>query len=72
MKTLLERAKPQLLEAMAKQRENYPTITAEVEEHLKNTYSVVNLKWGVWVDVRSLWMQSTGILKDAPWEMFND
>jgi hypothetical protein len=72
MKTLLERAKPQLLEAMAKQREIYPQITAEVEDHLKNTYSITHLRWGIWVDLRSLWIQSTGVFKDAPWEMFND
>lgn len=72
MKTLLERAKPQLLEALAKQKLEYPRITEEVEAHLSERYFANQITWGTWMDLKSLWMQGTGVLAHAPWDLFED
>lgn len=72
VKSLLERAKPQLLEALEKQKVDYPWIGAEVERNLKETFFVTHLKFGTWIDVRSLWMQATKELADTPWECFEE
>ena len=68
--SLLERAKPQLLEALAKQKVEYPNISKEVVGYLDKTYFVNDLKFGTWVDLRSLWLQETKKLADNPWELF--
>lgn len=72
MKTLLERAKPELLEALAKQKIEYPSISACVEQHLSKRFFANQIEFGTWVDLRSLWMQSTGVLKEGPWDMFEE
>ena len=71
-RTLLERAKPQLLEALAKQKENYPTITEEVEGYLGKTYFVSDLRYGTFIDLKSLWMQATKTVVDNPWIFFEE
>lgn len=68
--SLLERAKPQLLEALAKQKVEYPHLSKEVVSYLNQTYFVNDLKFGTWVDLRSLWLQETKKLVDSPWELF--
>jgi hypothetical protein len=72
MKTLLERAKPQLLEALAKQKIEYPGIAAHVEEHLSERFFVNKIEFGTWMDLKSLWMQGTGVLTESPWDLFED
>jgi len=72
LKTLLERAKPQLVEALAKQKVEYPNINREVEDYLSRTYFVTDLRFGTWMDVKSLWFQSTKMLTDSPWECFEE
>ena len=72
LKSLLERAKPQLLEALEKQKEQYPSINKEVVGYLSETYFVTDLRFGTWMDVKSLWMQATKVLVDSPWECFDE
>ena len=72
LKTLLDRAKPELIAALNAQMDEYPGIANSVVEHLNSTYLVTHLNWGMWIDVRSLWMQATGVLQDSPWECFDD
>lgn len=72
MKTLLERAKPQLLEAMAKQKIEYPGITKSVEDHLTERFFCNQITFGAWMDLKSLWMQGTGVLTDSPWDLFQE
>jgi hypothetical protein len=68
--SLLDRAKPQLLEALAKQKVEYPNISKEVVSHLNQTYFINDLKFGTWVDLRSIWLRETNKLADSPWELF--
>jgi hypothetical protein len=72
MKTLLERAKPQLLEALAKQKTEYPGIANHVEAHLKNRFFANQIEFGTWMDLKSLWMQGTGVLTESPWDLFQE
>jgi hypothetical protein len=72
VKTLLERAKPELIAALNAQMDEYPGIANSVVDHLEGIFYVNQLQFGMWVDVRSLWMQATGVLSDSPWEMFED
>jgi hypothetical protein len=72
IKTLLERAKPELIAALNAQMDEYPGIANQIVDHLDSLYFVTMLQFGTWVDIRSLWMQVTGTLSDSPWEMFED
>jgi hypothetical protein len=72
VRTLLERAKPQLLEALEKQKVEYPTIAAEVEGYLKSNYFVVDLRIGTYMDLKSLWLQATGQHVESPWDCFEE
>lgn len=72
MKNLLERAKPELLAALAKQKLEYPSITEEVERHLTKNYFVSDIRFATFMDLKSLWMQSTKVLVDSPWEFFEE
>ena len=72
MRNLLERAKPQLLSALEKQKIEYPNIAEHVQNHLKSTYFVSHIHYGTFMDLKSLWMQSTKELVDSPWEFFEE
>jgi hypothetical protein len=72
LKTLLERAKPELIAALNAQMDEYPGIAGSVVDHLDSTYTITHLQWGHWMDIKSLWMQSTGILHESPWECFEE
>jgi hypothetical protein len=72
MRNLLERAKPQLLAALENQKIEYPSITKEVEDHLTRNYFVSDIRYATFMDLRSLWMQSTKQLIDSPWEFFEE
>jgi len=72
MKTLLERAKPELIAALNAQMDEYPSIAETVVDHLDSTHFVTALRFGTWIDLKSLWMQSTGILTDSPWDFFEE
>lgn len=72
LKTLLERAKPELLAALNAQMDEYPGIATSVVAHLDSLYFVNHMTIQYWVDCKSLWMQATGVLEDSPWELFED
>jgi len=72
LKSLLDRAKPELIAALNAQMDEYPGIAESVVKHLDSTYTVSHLQWGNWIDLRSLWMQATKELIDSPWECFDD
>jgi len=72
LKTLLERAKPELIAALNAQMDEYPGITNSVVNHLDSTYTVTHLQWGMWVDIKSLWMLTTGTIQESPWECFEE
>jgi len=72
VKTLLERAKPELIAALNAQMDEYPGIAKSVVEHLDGRFFVNDMSIGTWVDVKSLWMQVTGELSDSPWDLFED
>ena len=72
LKSLLERARPELIAALNAQMEEYPNLATSIVNHLDSSYTINHLQWGYWVDVKSLWMQVTGILQDSPWECFDD
>ena len=72
MRSLLERAKPELVAALEKQRLEYPGIAAEVTKYLTENYFVVDLRYGTCMDLKSLWLQGTGKMVDSPWEYFEE
>lgn len=72
MKTLLEKAKPELLAALNAQMDEYPVIAESVVNHLESIYYVNQMTIQYWVDCKSLWMQVTGELENSPWEFFED
>jgi hypothetical protein len=72
MRTLLERAKPQLLSALENQKIEYPNIAKEVEKYLTKNYFVSDLRYGTFMDLKSLWYQSTKQLVDSPFEYFEE
>jgi hypothetical protein len=72
MKTLLERAKPELLAALNAQMDEYPGIATSVVTHLESIYFVNQMTIQYWVDCKSLWMQVTGELVDHPWDFFEE
>jgi hypothetical protein len=72
LKSLLERAKPQLLKALEKQRIEHPSYTQYTEDYLKETYSISELKFGKWIDLRGLWLQETRHFAENPWELFEE
>ncbi len=72
VKTLLERAKPELIAALNAQMDEYPGIAKSVVDHLEGRFFVNDMSIGIWVDVKSLWMQATGELSDSPWDLFED
>jgi hypothetical protein len=72
MKTLLERAKPELLAALNAQMDEYPGIAKSVVDHLESIYFVNQMTIQYWVDCKSLWMQATGNLIEHPWDFFEE
>jgi hypothetical protein len=70
VQSLLERAKPQLLNALAKQKEQYPTLNKYTEGFLEKNYFCNAITWEIWVDLRGLWLRETDVLPENPWEIF--
>jgi hypothetical protein len=72
LKTLLERAKPELIAALNAQMDEYPGIAESVVNHLDGIHFVNQMTIQYWVDVKSLWMQVTGELINHPWDFFEE
>ena len=71
-RTLLERARLELIAALNAQMDEYPGIAKSVVDHLDSRSYVNDMSIGTWMDVKSLWMQATGKLESSPWELFED
>ncbi len=72
VRTLLERAKPELIAALNAQMDEYPGIAKAVTDHLDSRCFVTQMTIQYWLDCKSLWMQTTGVLSDHPWDFFEE
>lgn len=72
IKTLLERARPELLEALKEQKEKYPTTNERLMSFLTQNYFCNEITWGLWIDLRSAAFDKTKQLAQDPWELFED
>ena len=68
--TLLERAKPQLLNALSKQKEETPAFNEHIVNFLKENYFCNSITWAIWVDLRGLWLKETNEFAEDPWAIF--
>ena len=71
-KTLLERAKPGVVDAVMEQLEKYPHSYSRVFNFLCENHLCNDMPWSVWVDLRSCVFQKTKVLHTDPWELFED
>ena len=71
MKTLLERAKPELLAGMELENVKFPGLVEHSKKWLSENYYVNQMTWSVWVDIKGFWLAATSKLPDTPWEVFN-
>ena len=72
MKTLLERAKPELLTGMELEAERLPNLVEGTRKWLSENYFCNAMTWSTWVDVRGFWSKATNELASNPWEIFED
>jgi hypothetical protein len=72
LRTLLEKAKPELIAALNAQMDEYPNIAEAVVRHLDGLYLVNQMTIEYWVDCKSLWFQVTGDLINHPWDFFEE
>jgi len=70
MKTLLERAKPELLAGMELEAVKFPDLVEYSRKWLSENYYCNQMTWSTWIDIRSCWLTSTNKLPDSPWELF--
>ena len=70
LKTLLERAKPQLLAGIEKYGTKYPSTTECVKQALSELYFINHMTISIWTDVRCIWYEETGELSNHPWDLF--
>lgn len=71
LKTLLERAKPELVAGIEKYAVKYPTSGRMLKETLSELYFVNAMTISTWTDVRSAWFEETGNLSNHPWDLFD-
>jgi|GEM_PF-1936097 len=71
--SLLERAKPELLKAIAQYKVDYPNTASVVEDALKETEGVSFLQYGIICDMWSI-LNATKVKHSFtnPWELFYD
>ena len=70
MKTLLEKAKPELLAGIVKYETKYPGLAEHIKKTLGELYYVNQMTIATWTDVRSIWFEETGELSNHPWDLF--
>ena len=73
MKTLLERAKPELKKAIAMFKVDYPNTADHVESLLRENYIVSDLPYGTIIDMGAI-IKSSKLKFDLnfPWEYFEE
>ena len=70
---LLERAKPELLKAIAQYKVDYPNTGLVVEKALKDNSGVSFLPYGIICDIRSMMLAAKGKFDiNNPWALFNE
>jgi hypothetical protein len=72
MKSLLERAKPQLLTALAKEAELYPHTTADLLKDLQENEYITRLPYGSAISCISLWGSETGEIVMNAFGLFSE
>ena len=72
MKTLLERAKPELIAGLEIQFKKYPSITEELRESLSKLFYVNHMQIKTWIDLKSIWLDQTGEVSNHPWDLFEE
>ena len=70
MKTLLEKAKPELLAGIVKYETKYSSLAEHVKKSLSELYYVNYMTISTWIDVRNIWFEETGELSNHPWDLF--
>ena len=70
MRNLLERAKPQLLKAIADMKEEYPNLGADAERQLTENFFASDLRFETWINIRGAYAQTTGEYVNSPYELF--
>lgn len=72
MRTLLERAKPELLAGMELMAKKQPNSVEYAKKFLSENCWAHHITWHIWVDLRSWWLAGGMGLADNPWEVFED
>ena len=70
LKTLLERAKPEVVEALEMDKGNLPYTYERIFKFLNENYFVNDMTWSIWIDLRSTVYQKTKVIANDPWELF--
>lgn len=70
LKTLLERAKPEVVEALEMDKGNLPYTYERIYKFLNENYFVNDMTWSIWIDLRSTVYQKTKVIANDPWELF--
>jgi hypothetical protein len=72
VKTLLERAKPELVEAIENFENKNPLGCEYMKKELSEVYWIHTLTWGTWVTIQSIWQSKHGNMPADPWVVFGD
>ena len=72
IKTLLERAKPEVLEALKSTKEDFPFTHERISKYLNENYFISDMPWSIWIDLRSSVVRKTKVLANDPWDLFQD
>jgi len=70
-KSLLQRAKPGLLEAIEMRKSAYPSLTADLERELSDNEYFNEIKYRYYVDLSNAWAKLTGERDANPWDWFD-
>ena len=72
MKTLLERAKPELIAGFEVDRKNVPSLVERAEKWLSKNCFANEITWDLWIDLSGFWFKATGKFPAHPWEIFEN
>ncbi len=64
--TLLDRLKPQYKDLIDQKIDKFPTFILEIYDHLEDEEYIYNLKYGVWLDIKSF------TNADNPYDVFKE
>lgn len=72
MKSLFQKAKPELITELEKHVDNRPTIFDYLLHVLKKEEYITNLTYGDVMSLMSVYRQATGKWPDSPFELFKE